>query len=75
MERCQQCGLKIRGGGTTTATGRRLCPTCGDAFVGAAVGVLQGSDAIAAAVALGHSKGPGTSGGILGWIRRALGRG
>lgn len=74
MDRCEQCGQKLRGAGTTTATGRRLCEGCGAAFTGAAVGLMQGGDPIATAVSLGYSPEPGTSGGILGWIRRALRR-
>ncbi|WP_148045094.1 hypothetical protein [Nocardioides marmorisolisilvae] len=58
----------------TTATGRRLCQSCGDAFTGAAVGMMAGGDATATAIALGHSKGSSESNGILGWIRRALRR-
>jgi hypothetical protein len=73
MERCGKCGLKIRGAGTTTPTGQRLCAACGDAFVGAAIGVMEGD--LGTAIALGHAAEPGRATGVLAWIRRAMGRG
>jgi len=70
MPRCEQCGLKVRDGGLTTATGRRLCSACGDVVTGTTLGMMKGDPGLA--IALGYSREPGTSSGILGWIRRAL---
>lgn len=70
MERCEQCGSKLRNAGTTTALGRRLCGSCGDALTGATIGTMHHDTGLA--IALGRAKGPGEGGGILHWIRTAL---
>lgn len=70
MERCEQCGAKIRGSGTTTALGRRLCDTCGDGFVAATLGTMDND--LGLAISLGYSPAPGRPRGILNWIRTSL---
>lgn len=72
MERCDQCGTKIRGSGTSTALGRRLCSGCGDELVGMTIGAMNND--LGQYIALGYSPEPGRSGGILHWIRTSLRR-
>ena len=72
MERCEQCGTKMRDAGMTTALGRRLCNGCGDGFVGATIGSMQND--LGLAISLGYSPEPGRPGGILNWVRQAVSR-
>jgi hypothetical protein len=63
MERCEECGTKLRGEGRTTPFGRRVCADCSDKIVGPLMGLQADSAGMAAA-------GPG----LLRWIRGALKR-
>lgn len=65
--KCDQCG-KFGEIAMTTATGRRLCDDCADAFEGAAASMIMGggsADVTGRAVAIG---------GWLGRIRVAMGK-
>ena len=71
MERCGQCGAKIRGRTFTSPLGRRLCGLCHDKLVGTVIAMKTGDPGLAAAMA-GNDERRST--GMLAWIRKALGR-
>jgi hypothetical protein len=71
MERCEECGAKLRGRTYTSPLGRRLCARCHDTVVGTLAAMKAHEPGLAAAMAGTGERRPA---GILAWIRRALGR-
>lgn len=72
MDRCEQCGTKIRRETFCSPLGRAMCAACHDKLVGVLVAMKNGDFGLAPAMA---GNEPGKATGILAWIRRSLGRG
>jgi hypothetical protein len=71
MERCEQCGTKIRGRVFSSPLGQRLCARCHDKLVGTAAGLSSKDLGLGLAMAGNDERRPA---GILAWIRKSLGR-